>query len=631
MDENKKSADSGMEENKSLSAAEEASAAETSKDANYAGELKNNAAKKRTRGANASSKKEKKKDVSEPQKNTEIEKPSKWKSFLGLFEHTWFIILALVLAVAIVAAGIIGMVMAVNDYTLGEVFGIKVKRVDFLNDDLTEYLEISGDDYKNLEVDVNIRRPGDTDVKDKVVGALASAATEIENDSPQYNVPVGAGDKIYFYYTAYLKDENGNRISEVAGMSNLKDPDMRKPELASFVVGSGNFSFIYKNNYNNSSSLNVGYEKTYIHGFESGLIGALPTKLVFFHQGEIQKNDTVYATATYIDSAGILHDRENIRIVLSDENHESIWGEGVYDYIIEKDIGEQNLDPYTMKLKGSENKITFTNFTVDYITRGAETPATVKTVFPYDYSDENLRNKTVYFDIFIDNVVCYKTPEFNDKFVKETLKLTEERLKAYEGDTLTEKCKSYYLAMLTEDYENNRRLLAEEKLWEKLIETIEIEMPKREVQYDYEEYVDLYKWLFAKSNERGEGFESLDEYIINAEGLELGANWEVYIWDMLDEGVRKKLIFYSIIKNENITSEALEEFCDFELKRSYRQEEGKTRDDFASDKEYEEAIADYREEKVYLCGGEEEFMHEMYYRCASEIVFENAKVNDIIK
>ena len=580
-------------------------------------------------------KKSQKKENSADEKALEStggKKVSTWKSFLGLFEHTWFIILLFVLAVLLVSAVIIGIVMKTNGYTLGEIFGIKIKRVDYLNDDLSEYLQISDEDYKNLEIDVNIRRPSSVDVADKVVGALASAAKDLESDSPQYNVPVSAGDKIYFHYTAYIKDEMGNRVKEIADMNNFKDSDRKNPELATFVVGSGNFSFLYKGDANNSSVLPSGYELPYIHGFESGLASgnAYPTDVVFFHQGEILENDIVYATATYIDSLGIIHDRENIRIDLSDESCESVWGVGVYDYIVEKDIGELNNSPYTLNLAGSGKKITFTDFTVDYITRGGETPVTLETVFPYDYEDESLRNKTVYFDLFIDRIVCYKTPEFNDKFVTETLKLTEQKLSKYSGQSLTEKCEAYYLEMLVEEYNENRRLLAEELVWEQLVENIEIEMPIREVDYDYEEYLSLYNWMYQMANDSGQGYESLDEYMTTQLGLELGSDWNTYVWNSLDEDVRRKLIFYSIAKNEGLTEAEYEEFCDFEMKRSYKSEVGKSAEDFESAEKYEEAIAEYRQEKVDICGGEDEFKHEMYFRYASEIIINNAKITDIV-
>ena len=196
------------------------------------------------------------KKEAKPQQTESTEKSK--KSFLDLFQHTWFIILSFVVAVVLVASVAIGIVMTTKGLTLGEVFGFKIKRIDYINDSLDKYISLEGDDYKDLEVDVAIREPDKMDLEDKKVELLAAAAKEAGLDKGgvyQKNEPIGAGDKIYFYYAAYIVDENGNRTQEVTGMNNCKNS--YGGNLAEFVVGGSNFLFL-NNKLLNESSDKIG-------------------------------------------------------------------------------------------------------------------------------------------------------------------------------------------------------------------------------------------------------------------------------------------------------------------------------------------------------------------------------------
>ncbi len=571
-----------------------------------------------------------KKKTEKAQKNAQ-EEVKKKRSLGDLFQHTWFIITALVIAVILVSAIVIGIVMSATGLTLGEVFGIKVKRIDYANDPLDKYISIDSDDYKNLEMDIAIREPDEKDVLDKKIQALAAAAKKAGYDKGgefQKNEPIGAGDKIYFYYAAYVLDQEGNRV-EIKGLNNCKDSG--DGNAAVYVVGSGDFSFL-------SIAGDLGtseyeYKNEFIHHFDGELINEVPKEYQFFSFGEIKETDIVYATVTYIDHDGLLYDDVNIRINLSDDSCESMWGEGIRAYITDLSIGFANTNPETFVRTESNRKITFTSFNVDYIVRGEENPTTIETVFPYDYSDESLRNKTVYFDLFIDKTVCYKTPEFNDDFVLNTLKLTEKRLEKYDGNNLTQKCEAYYRDMLNREYEYNKQVLAESYLYDKIKENVQInKMPEREIEYEYDDYVFYYEWACELANKNSGGNASLDDYIVTALGLEDGADWSAYLWDFIENAVFEKLIFYSILRNEGFieNTEAFESFCEDELQKSYTVEYGKTIEDFETPEKYRAEIQAYREQKIFDCGSEDAFIDEMYYRYAGKIIVENAKLNDVV-
>ena len=559
------------------------------------------------------------------------------KGIKEIFASNWFIVTALILSVVIVAALAISIAMSTQGLTLGEIFGFKIKRIDYLNDDLTKYVDPDPEAYKNLELEVNIPKPTEDDLGEYILSKLAAGAKDAGKVSIPYqkSTPVSAGDRIYFYYSAYLVDENGNRVKELTGLNNCSDYGKSNKQPQSFVVGSGDFGFLDGLNYDIESNVKAVYADAYIRGFESGLIGAIPSEFKFHTGGNVRREHVVYATATYVDDAGLLYDEVDIRIDLSDERCEQIWGEGIYEYVIEEtQIGLKSANlPTTLKCAGSGKKITYTSFVVNYVSEGAEPSVVLKTTFPYDHPDESLRNATVYFDIFMEKTEDYATPEFNDAFVSDYLKLTEEKLAGYEGNSLTDKCRAYYLSLLNEEYEINRSLLAEEALWEKLKEVIEIkELPEREVIYVYQDYVYFKELELEAENNAGAGFADIDEYMEWDLGLEVGGEWESVIYNSLENEVIEKLIFYSILRKENKIADGseFEAFCRAELEKEYKQQTGKVASDFASAAEYDAAIASLRAQFVLQSGGEAQYIEEMYYRYGTAYLLGFATVKDAV-
>ena len=563
---------------------------------------------------------------------------TKKKRASNLFSSNWFIAMILVFAIVIVSVIVIGITMSVQGKTLGEVlFGISPKRIDYINDSLDKYLDPSPEDYKNIELELNVPKPDDNDLYELIISKLAAGARDAGkvNINYQFNTPISAGDRIYFYYAAYLKDENGNRIKELDDLNNCSNYGKLNKQPEAFVVGSGDFGFLDSINYEIESSIKNVYTNSYIRGFESGLIGKLPSEFKFDTGGNVEPGDIIYATATYLDDAGLLHDGVNVRIDLADENIGKVWGDEIYRYIIEgTQIGDEAIDvPETLTCVGSGKKITYTSFVVNYVSGRFEPSVVLETVFPYDHPDKSLQNATVYFDIFIEKTEDYATPAFDDSFVSDYLKLTADKLSAYKGETLTEKCEAYYFEKLLEEYELNRSLLAEERLWEKLKETIDIyNLPEREVIAEYQDYMFLKEIeLEAENANSGTGL-TIDDFMEAEFGLEVGGDWENVVYSMLENEVMEKLIFYSVLKKENKLANGaeFESFCREELEREYKYQTGKTAQDFESAEKYDEAIATLRANFVLQSGGEAQFIEEMYYRYGSKILLGYAVLKDVV-
>ena len=574
--------------------------------------------------------------------NTDDDAKSQGKKKLSaLFSSNWFIAGVLVFSVIVIAAIGISITMATTGQTLGEVlFGIEVKRIDYLNDSLDKYVDPQSEDYKNIELELNIPKPTQADLREFIIGKLAKGAKDAGKNSIEYQTttPISAGDRIYFYYAAYLKDENGNRIAELDGLNNCADFGKTSSQPKTFVVGSGDFEFLDSIGYDLDSNVNSVYAGKHIRGFENGLIGVVPnpTEFSFYTGGDVDADDIVYATATYIDDAGIIHDGVNVRIDLKDESYKKIWGDGVYEYIIEgHQIGDEMIvyDYETLTCADTGKKITYTSFVVNYVAGSSKPSAVLETTFPYDHPDKSLQNAKVYFDVFILKTEDYATPEFDDAFVSEYLKLSDKELAGYEGATLTEKCEAYYLAGLNEEYEYNRSLLAEELLWEKLKENIEFkQIPIREINYEYQDYVFFKELELQYENEyKQAGFEDIDDYMEAELGLEVGGDWENIVYSMLEDEVIEKLIFYSILKKENKLANGaeFESFCRAELEMEYKRETGKTAADFESAEKYNEELQTLRADFVRQSGGEAQFIEQMYYRYGSKILLSYATLKDV--
>ena len=198
---------------------------------------------------------------------------------------------------------------------------IELPGVNFLEDDLSEYIEISEEYYKSFDVLVDPGRINMLEVENKIIQTLRSYkySKEIEGDGV-----ISVGDVAHIYYKGYyMKDGEPYFFS---GGDNTAEASPYALE-----IGSGGF----------------------ILGFEYNLIGKNPA-----------------------------------------------------------DYNEDN-------------------------------PLVVETFFPENYQAAELAGKTAYFIVTVAKLVEYDAPELNDAFVSEKLQLDEEDLKEYEGETLTEKYRSY--------------------------------------------------------------------------------------------------------------------------------------------------------------------------------------------
>lgn len=472
--------------------------------------------------------------------------------------------------------------------------------VDYLNEDLSRYITIKEEDYKGYELKISVPKPNEKDLQHKIITVLNDYVTKDDIlDGGNYftatdypDKVIGVGDRLQIRYNGYSYDENGNRVS-YEGTSNFGDSSPYD-----LTIGSGSF----------------------VTGFELGLIGKkISEHSVFqkFEIGDVRDDDVVYATVTYVEEEGGFYEDAKIRIDLRDKNVEKIWGVGIRELLQERQIGLINGSESTLSRADTDEKITYVNLRVDYVTRCENNPIVVEATFPYNYAQSSeLRNKTIYFDVYVERGTDYKAPEWNDTFITEKLKLTADNLSAYEGETLTAKCEAMYMAELMADYEKNCASIAEEEMWAHLKEVVKIKrLPRAEVRSVYDNYYYALEAQYSASY--SSYYDSLELFLTDYFGLNQGDDWSAYLTEIAEDEITEKLIFYYIAREENLipTGEELDKVYRDALESDYEKSTGKGREDFNTAEEYDAAIMAF-EAKMLSTYGEVGYLDTVYYNHA---------------
>lgn len=176
----------------------------------------------------------------------------------------------------------------------------------------------------------------------------------------------------------------------------------------------------------------------------------------------------------------------------------------------------------------------------------AENPASVNVTFPENYY-ENLAGKAVVFKVWITHTIQYDLPEYNDKFITETLEFSPT------GSNIKEEFETHLLSQLKAEMASYAQSEILNQIWTQLLEKAEIsEYPESEIEYYYNSYLDQYEYYKEYYTYYGYSFETLDEFVIAYLGLEEGADWKTETREACKIDVAQNLIFHAIAKNEDI-------------------------------------------------------------------------------
>ena len=480
-----------------------------------------------------------------------------------------------ILVLALLVSSVIFLINAIRDEAW----------FDYLKADLDEYVEVSGS-YKDFTVNLDIARPKDFDVDVAVMSLLNS-----NKDSAKWReitigskFTLGVGDAVDIYYRGYILDEDGKEIA-VDGMTNFGDANPY-----TLVLGSGSF----------------------VPGFELNMVGLSTEDTNVFQTiktGKPQENQIAYVSYTRIidgnDSTKVTVTNE--RVDLSREDLDGVYGENFKKRIMGVDIGTKITLPSVLDGK----TYSYSDLVVNFVTECETKHFTVECYFPYDYKKTELRNETAYFEVYVNKVVDYTdVPEFNDEFINKLIEekklgVTLDVLNTYEGVNLVEKYYAYANKTLADAYDEEYKTLLKEEIITYFRGIFKgVKYPASKIEEIYNEYYatvsDSYNTNGGKiTNSYGSSttYDTLDKYAVAYLGLKTGTDWKAYLVGLAQDAVKERYMMFYILRAENLvpTEADLEKKIE-EVKNTIIDEyveyclnyEGKTKDSFKTDAEYQE-------------------------------------------
>lgn len=507
------------------------------------------------------------------------------------------IVIAAIVAVSVIVLFIAGLFAFINN----------TRVFDYMDADLSKYITLSAEDYKGLSLNLNFDEIGEDDVQRKINKLLC----QNKNEKPLYdgasviNMPITLGDVVKIYYRGYSIDENGNEV-EIESGSNLFG------DIYELEIGSGSF----------------------IPGFEEGLIGVIPKNyprsVDKITSGKVQNGDIIYLSYDALYPDGTTASKKSERIDLSSENIDKKYGLGFKNYITggkslegasisAKEIGQTISESKIFKIAES-GSIVYYNLKVDYVIREDVEPLTLDVRFPSTYHNEELRGLEAKFDVYVLGVIFYDTPEYNEKFITETLKLSGEQLNAYGGNTLIEKHRAMLLEELQNEENDNRLAIYENAIWDTLHEKVIVKkLPESEVNRYYKSE---YNSMASQYSSYSSVYESIDAFARAYYGLSSNANWQTHITLLANTTVTEKMMFYHIMKTEGLmpTGEDYERRyaeCVNEYLEYYKDLYKEDLEDCETDEEYNERVEEIKNQ-MFDYYGKEFFVENVYYNAVVE-------------
>ena len=491
------------------------------------------------------------------------------------------IILAAVAALAIVAGVCVWIVLALSG-----------RRVDYINDDLSEYVSISPEDYKNFEIKIKITEPGESHVEAVIMSEQERFKTLVGLGRYKTDGEIGIGDELVVRTVCYTKSG-----------AVLSDKELLLDGYT-YAVGEG---FLLHG--------------SHLVGIDSGLVGKAVENIASAPKTDVVTDADVVYISYKLGRGGSTEDFDAVRIDLSNADVDQVFGEGFRDLLIGSSIGVE-LDSLITEV-GSDT-LTYSEIKILAAADGA---LTLSSELPYDYSDRTLACEEVFVDFYIEKFVDYSVPDLDDAFVKDKLGL-EETLADVEGETLTERYRTYLSEQLSAEYESARKELIEEAVWEKLRESVTVKkLPRAEVEERYEAFLNN---LLSEYEEYSSAM-TLDAFAAYYYDLD-GTDLETYLNAEAELAVTEKLTFYYVIRAEgwlpdadaysHLYGEAVDE-----LLEPYLTLKGCDRSDYATDEEYESAKDTYRREIIEL-RGEDYFIDWVYLEYGLDRILETVTVNE---
>ncbi len=482
----------------------------------------------------------------------------------------------------------------------------KTYSFNYLEEDLTKYVQISQTDYKGYTLTVKLGGITDKSVEEQIMQTLYEHRSD-EAENPGRTAPLSIGDTLEMWYRGYVKDEDGTE-TEVSGFSNMAS------------------SSAYK--------LGIGSAKLPL-GVESSLVGVVIADYSSLEDAKksvgdiITENDIIYVSYSLLSATDGQTSKSGVRIDLSDEGLDAVYGTGFRNAFIGKTVPETTESLQSFTTSGEGGSRVYKDVKISTVYPKDANYLTVEARLPYDYEDYELAGNTIYFDIFPHYFTAYSVPELNESFILDTLELDEEQLAGFEGDTLVEKYKALVKEELSLSREEQLASIKEEAMWYHYNDkALIIEYPEDALMAVYTVDVSEIELVWSQYKD---SYPDLDDFACAYLSLDSGADWKEHLMENARREVKEKLIFYYIIKTEGLLApegeydelydKLFDEYVDYYL-------DGKTAEDYDSEEKYAEARKN-AEEAVLEYYGEDFFVDQVYYEYALGKILDFAVVEII--
>ena len=483
----------------------------------------------------------------------------------------------------------------------------KTYSYDYFAEDLSQYISLDESDYKGYKLTVKMTEVTDELVAEYIMYTLCQHRID-EPTSLGKSTPLSVGDVLEAWCRSYIIDENGKEI----------ELDVSAGELGKSGVG--------------DTKITIGEGKLPI-GAESALVGIVIADYpemseVALKAGDvIGEDDVLYISSSVTTPAG-KKSYTNVRVDLSRTDLDSEFGEGFRAALLGKAMTEDGtLASFTAL--GKDGRYVYDGVKIAYAYPKDAKCITVAGKLPHGYSDYDLACETVYYDIFPEYFTAYEVPELDAKFINETLKLTDETLAEYEGADTVEKYRAYVRAELTRQHEEELRAIGEEAMWYHYNDAAKvIAYPEDAVMEIYTKNITEIELLWESYRDQ---YSTLDAFVYAYFSMPTGSDWRAMLRSDAEAEVKEKLVFYYIIRKENLipTEEKYRELFEtiFDEFVVYYMDD-KTAEDYDSIDAYNAARAE-AETTVMEYYGEEFFRHQVYYDYALDTLLDFAELEII--
>ena len=175
-----------------------------------------------------------------------------------------------------------------------------------------------------------------------------------------------------------------------------------------------------------------------------------------------------------------------------------------------------------------------------------ENMVAINLTFPENYY-EGLSGRDVTFYVYVSWIVEYEIPEFNESFVRDTLKYeteSEDIVAAYVADVI---------AYLTAQAESQLLSLKENHIWTTLIEGMTVtKYPEGEVEAYYDYYYTEVEYYYTYYTYMGMKFESLDDFARQFLGLASDADWLAEITKYAEDAAKQTMAYHIVAEDNGI-------------------------------------------------------------------------------